>query len=300
MDKIIFLKPFLKSVLWGGDNLRKLYKTEQKNIGEAWLISAIENYESTIINKDYKNIKLNDFFKQNKEFFLNYKGEYPNLTKFIDTKDNLSIQVHPDDEMAREQHNSFGKDECWYVLDHPSEKSVIGLKKGRKSRIINDLRNNKIKKWLKFDFLMKDDFLYIPAGMVHGLAKNMFVYELQQSSDITYRIYDYDRVDLNGEGRQLHIKEAIKAIKTDINEEPIIVLTEDLIQNKYFNLNRFVISSPKAISLEDNKWAEVVVVEGNGFVNDMPIKKGSAFLVSGLLKEFKVKGSLTIMVNFVK
>ncbi|WP_033161406.1 type I phosphomannose isomerase catalytic subunit [[Mycoplasma] collis] len=298
MDKIIFLKPFLKQVLWAGNKLEKMFNSKEKQIGEAWLISAINNFESTIINEKYKDIKLNVFFNENKEFFSNYQGQYPNLTKFIDAKDKLSLQVHPDDKMAK-KHNSLGKDECWYVLDTQAQRFILGLKKAKKSVILNELKQNNIQNWLKYKKLKNDDFIYIKAGLVHAIPENTMVYELQQSSDITYRIYDYDRLDLNENKRELHIEEAKKAIKNSLKTK-IINNQNELVKNKYFNLNKIFIEKEKIIYLNNFKWVEIVVIDGFGTVNEHKITKGSAFLVSGLLESFVVKGNLTILINYVK
>ncbi|WP_025755632.1 type I phosphomannose isomerase catalytic subunit [Mycoplasmopsis cricetuli] len=297
MDKIIFLKPYFKTVLWANQNLKFLFNLKQANIGEAWLISAVPNCESIILNSKYSQMKLSTFFKENKIFFDNYQGNYPNLTKFIDAKDKLSIQVHPDDKLAKKV-NSFGKDECWYVLNTNSSKFILGLKSGLKKDIIADLKKENINKWAKSLKIQNGDFIYVQAGLVHAIPEQTLVYELQQSSDITYRISDYNRIDFNGKKRQLHIEEASKAIKTTLKPK-IVKNKKYLIKNKYFNLQKIKINEKTTISLNKSKWCEVVVVDGEGFVDNNYIKKGQAFLVSHLQKEFTITGKITILINFI-
>ncbi|WP_215742319.1 type I phosphomannose isomerase catalytic subunit [Mesomycoplasma hyorhinis] len=297
MSKLIFLKPYFKEVLWANNNLQKLYNLDFL-AGEAWLISAFEDQASLILNTEIKEKNLYHFFKNNKEFFGNYQGEYPNLTKFIDAKSDLSIQVHPDDKNAKQLHNSLGKDECWYVLKTSDFPFVIGSKLTSKKKIKQKIEK-KIFDFLNFVNLKTDEFTYIKSGMLHGIPKNSFVFELQQSSDITYRFYDYDRKNKNNQLRELHLDLAFKSLKPKL--KPKIVRQKNLlIKNKYFYLEKNEINFKINKRLKkDFFWAEVTVVKGEGKVDNFNVKFGDVFLIKNKTKSLTFEGKMTILINYV-
>lgn len=297
MPKLVFLKPYFKEVLWANDNLKKLYNLSY-SAGEAWLISAFEKTPSLIINEEIKEKNLYLFFKNNKEFFGNYSGDYPNLTKFIDAKTALSIQVHPDDKNARKLHNSFGKDECWYVLKHSSKPFVIGTNEPSKIKIKQQIQSK------NFDFLnlvnlQTNDFTYIKSGMLHGIPADTFVFELQQSSDITYRFYDYERRDKNNQLRELHLDLAFKSLKTNLKPK-IIKNKQLLVNNKYFYLEKEEINAKKIKYFKkDFYWAEATVIEGQGKVDNFEVKFGDVFLIKNQTKSLTFEGKMKILLNFI-
>ena len=219
----IKFKPILKEKIWGGQKLNHLYKKKSisANLGESWEISGVKDNISIVSNGIYKGKSLNDLIKAYNEDFLGlenvkkYGENFPLLIKYLDANTNLSVQVHPDDEMAKKYHNSFGKTEMWYVMDSEEDAEIIvGLKNEdldkNKLRAITGDNVGEIFNTVK---VKKGDSYFIPAGKVHAIGAGVVVAEIQQTSDITYRVYDWDRKDNNGQKRELHTDLAQKATK---------------------------------------------------------------------------------------
>lgn len=183
-------------------------------------------------------MKLSTFLDQHRSFFGGYQGQYPNLTKIIDAKTALSIQVHPDDQYAQ-QYNSLGKAEGWYVLKNGGAPLVLGTTAKSKDHLAEIIKQNKMGSYLLKTNLIPGDFVYIDHGQVHAIPSETMVYEIQQSSDLTFRIYDYDRLDVNGQLRPLHIQEALDVVNCDLRPK-IVKNQEQLIDNHLFHLKKIV------------------------------------------------------------
>ncbi|UVD81434.1 class I mannose-6-phosphate isomerase [Mycoplasma iguanae] len=295
--KIIFFKPFLKETIWAGKNLKEVFKTKN-NIGEAWLLSAIENNESICISDNFKNKNLREIFQKNPHLF-NFKKTYPNLSKIIDTDFPLSVQVHPDNEYAQ-KFNSLGKEECWYVLrvnyDHPF---ILGYNAKNSQEAKELILNKKWDQLLKKQEVNQGDFLYVPVGQIHAIPAHATVFEMQQSSDITYRLYDYDRLDLNGEKRLLHIKESLDVLNEPenyfIKKQP----NNNLVKNHLFNLNIINHEGEKKYNFLNENWIEFFVLEGEGSIDDQSLKKYDSLIITSKNNEFILKGNLKIIINIV-
>ena len=192
---IIKFKPVFLKKIWGGERLAKLYNVKMNNIGECWGISGHEKNSNKIINGIYKGLTLRQIYERNKELFGNYKSEeFPILIKYIDAKKDLSIQVHPNNDYALKNENSYGKEECWLILDtKPKSKVIIGHSATSTNQIRNSLHNKTIMSLLNSHKIKKNDYFYIPAGTVHAICAGTFLIEVSQSSDVTYRLYDYER-----------------------------------------------------------------------------------------------------------
>ncbi|MGL4183823.1 MAG: type I phosphomannose isomerase catalytic subunit [Metamycoplasmataceae bacterium] len=295
---IIFLKPYFSERIWGSDRLKNFGFSlpEKTKIGEAWIISAIEGKSSTI--KNVEGETLFSFFEKNKEFFGNYKGNYPLLTKIIDANDDLSIQVHPNNEYALKKHNSFGKAECWYILDAPENAELIlGVNAKDRMEAENLIKEEKWDHLLKKIKIKKGDFIYVPPGMVHAITRGVLTYELQQSSDITYRLFDYNRLE-NGKERELHIKDSLNVIKYEFKEER--KEKDYLIKCEYFNLIKKNISNEE-FELQNEKayWLEVTVIKGFGTVDNINIKEGDSFIIKHNHKT-KLNGELEILIAYIE
>ena len=200
MEKILFLKGEFVEKIWGGKRLEKEfpYQFDSKSIGEYWAISAMKEFPSKILNGKYEGENLDFLYKNQKDLFGNEnKEKFPLLIKLIDANDDLSIQVHPDDDMAKKE-NSYGKSECWYILNEDEASIIYGLKTKDKNDAIKMIDNKKWDELLNVEKSIKGDFFKVPAGMVHAIKKGSLILEIQQASDITYRLYDYDRLDKNG------------------------------------------------------------------------------------------------------
>ena len=222
---IILLDNIFKTAIWGGTNLQNLFsiKSPFEKTSEIWTASAHHNGETPLKNIEKS---LNNLYHEpdsKKIFGINSQKypEFPLLAKWIDANDKLSVQVHPDDVYAKTHHNSFGKTEAWYIVSaKPDAKIVYGLKPGtQKQDLVNAMNENKIEEVLNFVSVKEGEIYYIPSGTVHALLDGVIVYEIQQSSDITYRLYDWNRVDKNGNPRELHIKQALDVINFDSNSE---------------------------------------------------------------------------------
>ncbi|UWD34356.1 type I phosphomannose isomerase catalytic subunit [Mesomycoplasma molare] len=300
---IIFLKPYFKKVIWANTNLKKLYNLNE-DIGEAWLISAIENCESTIVESGEK---FSDFIKKNPEFFNLTKESvknfiYPNLTKFLDAKLPLSIQVHPNDEYAK-KFNSLGKNECWFVLKNKGKPFILGSTTKEIEVFKSVINTKETEEYLNKIQLQEGDFVFIEAGLIHGIPENTMVYELQQSSDITYRLYDYDRKDALGNKREIHVKESLDTMKLDIKPEIQKRLNDKGFYNtKQFNLTKIELNGnyQKINTSMAKHCLEVVVFEGEGLIDKKhSIKKGDVFIVSKNTKEIEISGNIKLFLNYL-
>lgn len=245
--------PILKQTLWGGEKLA--YKNQDKNIrssiGESWEISGVQENISVVSEgplagnnlEELTEVYMGDLVGDH--IYEQFGIEFPLLIKYIDACDNLSIQVHPDDVVARERHNAYGKTEMWYVVDaSPEACLLLGFNKDTdKTEYLTKLRDNTLPDLLNIEKVKKGDCFFIPAGTVHAIGKGCFIAEIQQTSDITYRIYDYDRRDKNGNPRELHTELATDVIRFKQQKEHAVPYhqhenhTEELVSCNYFTTN---------------------------------------------------------------
>jgi mannose-6-phosphate isomerase len=231
MTKLYPLKfqPILLDKIWGGKKLSQIFNKNSNSqmLGESWEVSTVPGNVSIISNGVLKGVTLQSLLDDYKESLIgekNYKrfgADFPLLIKFIDAKKDLSIQLHPDDELAKKRHNSFGKTEMWYVMQ--AEKGanlIVGFKdKIDRETYLNHLENKTLTSILNFDEVKEGSTYFIEAGRVHAIGAGVMLAEIQQTSDITYRVYDWDRVDKNGNERELHNDIAIDAFKFDLIDD---------------------------------------------------------------------------------
>lgn len=223
-------EPILKQTLWGGDKIIPFKHLNENlpNVGESWEISAVEGSESVVANGADKGLTLPEMVRKYKEElvgeanYMRFGNKFPLLIKFIDAKLDLSIQVHPNDEQARKRHNSFGKNEMWYVIAADKGAKLISgfaeqiTPKEYKERVYNGT----FAEVLQTCEIKPGDVFYVPAGRVHGIGAGSFIAEIQQTSDVTYRIFDYNRKDQNGKARELHTNQAMDAINfADVQDD---------------------------------------------------------------------------------
>lgn len=237
-------KPVLQERIWGGSKLKTLFNKEGKctNCGESWELSAVEGDISVVSNGFLKGNDLAELVEiymgdlVGDSVYDRFGLEFPLLIKFIDANDDLSIQVHPDDELAMERHESYGKTEMWVVMQAEKGAQLISgfNKKVTKNEYLNHLHNKTLKSILNSEPVKEDDVFFIPAGRVHAIGAGILLAEIQQTSDITYRIYDWDRVDASGKPRELHTDLALDAI--DYNHYSDYKTKYELIPNKTVNI----------------------------------------------------------------
>lgn len=223
-------EPILKQTLWGGDKIIpfKHLNESLSNVGESWEVSAVEGSESVVANGPDKGLTLPEMVRKYRDElvgesnYARFGNKFPLLIKFIDAKLDLSIQVHPGDELAKKRHNSFGKNEMWYVIAADKGAKLISgfaeeiTPKEYKERV----HDGTFAEVLQTCEIQPGDVFYVPAGRVHGIGAGAFVAEIQQTSDITYRIFDYNRKDKDGKTRELHISQALDAINfSDVQDD---------------------------------------------------------------------------------
>ena len=250
-------KTIYKDKIWGGDKVKRLLNKDffpLKNCGETWEISAVEPDCSMVSNgflagntlAELVEIYMGDLVGE--RVFDAFGLEFPLLIKFIDAKEDLSVQVHPDDVLAAKLHNLNGKTEMWYVIDAEKDAKLnIGFNTPVTRQMLEEcVEKGVLEQILHFVPVQADDVAFIPAGKVHAIGKGILLAEIQQSSDLTYRLYDYNRKDEQGKSRALHVKKACDAIHyDDMNNELLSHpckrnATDNLIENPYFICNRLV------------------------------------------------------------
>ena len=300
--KILKIKPHFEYRVWAGDNIKSIFKLNQDSIGEAWLISAFKDRSSKIENLN--NVSLYDFYndKKNAWFFGNYNlyNEYPLLTKIIDAKEDLSVQIHPDNEYAK-QFNSLGKTECWYVLDtKPNNYVVLGHNAKTFEEFKSMVDSNKWNELLKQKPIKKGDFIYVESTKIHAIKGGSFIFELQQSSDITYRVYDYDRLD-NGKKRMLHLDHVYNLVKTPdlvITRKEVTNKENYLVSNKLFNLMKIENKNNNTYEFNDALWLQVTIIYGEGIINGLKASKFDSFIIANNEK-LNMSGNLICLVSYV-
>ena len=289
-------QPILKKIIWGGDEIVKFKNLEKKEaeVGESWEISAVEDNVSVIKNGSFANTPLDILIDKTrdklvgKKIYDKFGNKFPLLIKFIDAHDDLSIQVHPDDKLAKKRHNSFGKTEMWYIVKaEPGASIYSGFKKDiTLEEYVERIANNTFTDTLEEHFVQEGDVFFMPAGRVHAIRRGCFVAEIQQTSNITYRIYDYNRKDKEGNTRELHTDLAKDAIDYTVYEsyktdyESGLNKTNKLVSCEFFTTNLLHLDKPfkKDVShldsfiiymcldgtfdLEDNKQNKITVSRG--------------------------------------
>ena len=309
----LFLKPLFMYRIWGGTALRDKfnYKIPSENTGECWAISSHENGDCEITNGKFKGMTLSNLWSNHKELFGNMPGDkFPLLTKILDANDNLSVQVHPDNEYAKENENGeLGKTECWYIIDCDDDAEMIfGHNAKSKEELEYMISNNKWSDLLRRVKVNKGDFFYVPSGTIHALCKGTLVLETQQNSDTTYRVYDYDRVDSNGNKRDLHVDKSIAVTtvphvenKSDYNiiENDNFKLTTFL-SNEFFSVHKLDVFSEYS-STQDKPFELYSVIDGSGKLvsntHEYSLNKGDNFILPNNFGEFKLIGNLQLIIS---
>lgn len=291
------LKGITKSYIWGGKRLFSYGKnSSEDSIAESWELSYQPGNES---KNDNLNIEINKLLNE-KDLGSNCKKFpfFPLLIKLIDANDDLSIQVHPNDDYALINENSFGKTEMWYVLDClPNSYLHIGLNKDiSKEEFIERISNNTILEVMNHIKVNPGDCYFIPSETLHAIGKGCLIYEVQENSNLTYRVYDYDRVDKNGNHRELHINKAKEV--TNLNKIDIKNLKDNnpLMDCNYFIVEKLI--NPKKIQANSTSFKCITIIEGNGKINDLEFSKGDSFFLPAN-KNATIKGSCVCIVSSV-
>lgn len=278
-------KPILKSVIWGGSQIcpfKGITPTEE-GVGESWELSHVDDNFSVVGEGELANKSLDELIKEYGKELVGGKvmerfgSRFPLLIKFIDARDNLSIQVHPDDELAKVRHNSFGKTEMWYVIKADKEASLYSgfSQQIDKEEYVKRVENNTIMDVLKKYDVSEGDVFFLPAGRVHAIGAGCFIAEIQQTSNITYRIYDYNRKDKNGNTRELHTELAKDAIDYTLypdyrtHYKAHTNATVNLADCKYFTTNLIELDTVMVRDFEElDSFVVYICMEGSATLRD--------------------------------
>lgn len=303
-------RPLLKDKIWGGHKLQQIFGKDPHglpNIGESWELSGYPNDLSEVSNGHLEGKTLKELIELYREELLGnhiyekYGTNFPLLFKLIDANDDLSIQVHPNDEIAMKRHHSLGKTEMWYVVDAEEGASLIAgfTEDTEKEAYQAAVENGTVESLLQKVSVQSGDVIFIPAGLVHAIGKGVMVAEIQESSDITYRIYDYNRVDDKGNRRELHVEEALDVINFKATKNPKVnyqpALNEEvlLVGCKYFNTILLEIDKPKSFfNLFKDSFDVYMCLEGKlkitGGTIPVTLKKGETVMIPASLREYEL------------
>lgn len=310
MDNLIFLKPIFHEKIWGGTRLNTVFNYEipSEKTGECWAISAHQNGDCEVIDGPLAGKTLSELWTHHRELFGNLEGDcFPLLTKILDASDDLSVQVHPDDEYGLKHEGELGKTECWYILDADEDAELIfGHHAKTKEEFIKQVESKNWDQLLRKVKVKKGDFFHVPTGTVHALKKGTLVLETQQSSDTTYRLYDYDRLGDDGCPRPLHLKQSIdvamiphEEIKPELKQQKFDDLTiTTLVECDFFKVYKWNLDG-KCQTLHQEPFTLVSVLDGNGVINNCPIKKGDHFIIPSIVTQVEIDGNLQLMVATV-
>jgi len=316
--------PILKDKIWGGTKLKSIFNkpAETDKLGESWELSGYEGDESVVTNGQLAGNNLAELMEIymgeliGDKIFDEYGLSFPLLFKLIDANENLSIQVHPGDEVAAERHDSYGKTEMWYVMDaDEGAELIIGFTKDcTKDEYVSALENDKVEDLLQKVKVQKGDVFFIPAGLVHAIGKGVVVAEIQQSSDITYRIYDYKRTDDNGNERELHTEQALDVIDFSASKNPKTNYTAqlnnsiNLVTCDYFTTNILKLDTAVVVNYAAlDSFVAYMCLEGTLKIESegnepVEVSKGETILIPAVLNELTLVPSTeaTLLEVYVK
>lgn len=308
----LFMRPVFQEKIWGGNRLDTVFgfNLTSKNIGENWAISAHPHGTSIIENGKFKGKKLDELWSNHKEIFgAPSESTFPLLVKIIDAEEDLSVQVHPDDSYALQHEKELGKTECWYVIDaDPGVEIIYGHNASTPDELYNMINNNKWEKLLKRVPVKKGDFYFVPSGTIHAIGKGIMILETQQSSDTTYRLYDYGRKDAEGNLRDLHIQQSI-----DVTSIPSEIPTQyfkveeygessitTLLNSSFFNVYRWTVNGVLELKKEA-PYTLATVIEGNGTLitnqKSYSLKKGTSFILPNKITSWEIQGSIELIAS---
>ena len=319
--EILKFDPIFKSVIWGGKRIAEFkgLPSQGDHIGESWELSPMEGHESVVSQGTFKGATLPSLIANHgneimgERLMKKYDGKFPLLIKLIDSSDDLSVQVHPDDELAAKRHNSLGKTEMWYSIA-PAEGAYLyaGFSKHiDAAEFRRQVAENEIIPSRHKYFTHPGDIFFLPAGRVHSIGRGNFVLEIQEASDITYRIYDYDRRDAQGNPRQLHVEESVDAIDFDDtadlpaeNELGVVGELRPLAESSYFKTEIARVDGTMTIDLAArNSFTILVATAGELTVKnadgEISLRQGETALVAASTPSITIEGKGTFVSTFI-
>lgn len=318
---LLKFKPLLVQTLWGGEKIIpfKHLDSDLTNVGESWEISGVKNNETVVADGEYEGIALNALVEKlgaklvGKENYERFGNEFPLLIKFIDARDDLSIQVHPTDEIAVRQGRARGKTEMWYLMGSDADaKLYSGLKKQLTPEEYTAMvENDTICDALAQYDVKEDDVFFLPAGRIHAIGTGCFLAEIQQTSDVTWRIYDFHRQQKDGSYRELHTKQASEAIDYTVESDyrtqyrPVKNQGVNLVSCPYFNTAVYDLDEPMVLDYSElDSFVILIGLKGEGTVtdnegNETTLKAGETILIPATTDELKVTGTVKFLETYV-
>lgn len=312
MREPLFLKPVFQEKIWGGDRLHTVFGFDlpSDKIGEDWAISAHPHGVSVVENGIYKGKKLDELWNEHKELFGSPDEEvFPLLIKILDAEDDLSVQVHPDDAYGLKHEGELGKTECWYIIDaKPGAEIIYGHHAKTREELAEMIEEGRWDDLLKKVPVQKGDFFYVPSGTIHAIGAGILILETQQSSDTTYRVYDYDRTDDAGNKRELHIKESID-VTTVPAQEPKLHIQEakqgasaiiSYLKTPFFNVYEWQVEGELNVK-KNAPYTLMTVIDGYGqlVVNgkEYELEKGASCIIPDGIDSWRLLGELDIIAS---
>jgi mannose-6-phosphate isomerase len=311
-------EPIFKERIWGGTKLKSVLN---KNItsditGESWELSTVPGDVSIISNGFLKGKSLTDIVDEfpeeilGKSVYSKFGKQFPLLFKYLDARDDLSIQVHPNDLLAKKRHNSFGKTEMWYVLQADNNAElIIGFKEDSNAKdYLEHLKNNTLNDILKTEKVQKGDVYFLETGIIHAIGAGNLIAEIQQTSDITYRIYDFDRKDAMGNKRELHTELALEAInynKSNAKKEysALTNTPNEIVNCPYFTTNFLPISGEISVEKEGSSFTVYMCTEGAFEIQQQEqvfqFKKGDTLLIPAFFNQYKIRGNASLLEIYI-
>ena len=312
MQEPLFLKPVFQEKIWGGSRLRTVFGFDIPNdkIGEDWAISAHPHGVSVVENGPFKGWKLDDLWKEHKELFGHpTEPVFPLLIKILDAEDDLSVQVHPDDAYGMAHEGELGKTECWYIIDaEPGAEIIYGHHAKTREELAEMIQDSRWDDLLKKVPVKKGDFFYVPSGTIHAIGKGIMILETQQSSDTTYRVYDYNRKDDQGNTRELHIQQSVD-VTTVPAKAPELQIKEirqgnssivTYVETEFFNVYEWDIKGITSFK-KQAPYTLMTVIDGAGELvignQTYSLEKGTSAILPSDITEWKVQGELSIIAS---
>lgn len=312
---------FLKQTIWGGNKIIpfKHLDSQLENVGESWEISGVKDHQTIVSEGEYAGRALNEVVEELKGKLIgesNYEqfgNEFPLLIKFIDARQDLSIQVHPTDDIAKKQGKSRGKTEMWYIMDSDKDAHLrSGLKKKITPAEYKEMVENDTILDAIADYSVKEgDCFFLPAGRIHSIGKGCFLAEIQQTSDVTYRIYDFKRKDKNGNYRELHTDLAAECINYEVLNDYRTVYTSQknqgvsLVHCPYFHTAVYDLDEPMTLDYSElDSFVILIGVKGEGTIVDnegdeTSLRAGETILIPATTNELKVNGTVKFLETYV-
>lgn len=315
-EDIIKLEPSVKEHIWGGRKLKEKYgkRSNHKIISETWELSTHKDGPSFLASGEYTGVKLDEYISVMGHEILGCKSEkyrdLPILIKFIDAADNLSVQVHPDDEYALKYERDYGKNEIWYVVDcEPDSYIYCGFNRD----VSKDEIKEKIIEGTLLDLLnkipvFKGQSIFIKAGTVHAIGQGILICEIQQSSNVTYRLFDYNRTNKNGEKRELHIEKALdvidcKKFEIDQIKKDIVgqanLTNQKLIESEYFTVEEYSTKDHVTLYSKEDSFVSIVIIEGEGSIHTKDekfnFKATDCFFIPASENKIEIIGNCTFL-----